>query len=35
MCVRAVYCVLGRVTVCYGGVMYVKVVYCVLRRCTM
>ena len=25
----------GRCTVCYGGVLYVRVVYCVLGRCTV
>ena len=26
---------LGRCTVCYGGVLYVRAVYCVLWRCTV
>ena len=30
MCGRAVYCVLGRCTVWYGGVLCGRVVYCVL-----
>ena len=43
LCDRAVYCVLGRCNVRYGGVMYVtavccvvgRVVYCVLGWCTV
>ena len=29
----AVYCVVGRCTVCYGGVMCVRAVYWVVGRC--
>ena len=35
MCVRAVHCVLGRFTVCYGGVLCGRAVYCELEWCTM
>ena len=35
MCVRAVYWVVGWYTVCYGGVLYVRVVHCVVSRSTV
>ena len=35
MCVMAVQCMLGWCTVCYGGVLYVRVLYCVLWRCNV
>ena len=35
MCVRVVYCVLGRCTMCEGGVLYGRVVYCVVGWCTV
>ena len=34
LCGRAVYCVVGRLTVCYGGVMCGRVVCCVVWWCT-
>ena len=33
MYARVAYCVVGRCTVCYGGLMYVMAVYCVVGRC--
>ena len=33
MCRRAVYCILGRCTMCYGGVLCVRVVYYVVGQC--
>ena len=35
MCVRAVYCVLWRCTVCLGGVVHSRALYCVVRSCTV